>query len=1048
MRNIKRVITLLLMFICTFVLIDTSAYAVPPSNPHIESGTAADGGNFFEFDASYLGENGWRDLRTPPHWVVETGEVAYCLDHMADCPHNVAYGEFNPLTVYSERTYTGLLAIMEHSYPYRNAGLTDQQIKYATSNAIRSWLRESAGIGYDFMLSSNEAIRPKDSSAQSTYNFYLQLLDKARNGAIIDQSLDIYPDVVELEFVDGKLQGTITVDYEALNGKYRIDESRLSPGMNVSGYTGNSGDKLTFTIPIGIVGRTINLTDILIGYDNRCSENIYWFDDSGGKQAVAVPVVDKMCEVVKGTVTLKSDPSHLVITKKDSISGKNLKGAKFGIYTANDVLIEEITTDKNGTAVSDNLVFRDYYVKELVAPEGYILSDTVYSFTINSIGQQVLVDVLNDPIRGKVSVTKLGENEEKLQGAVFGIYDSYDNLIQEIASNEQGIAISNDLVYGSYYLKEISAPEGYVQNDEKLLFTISENEEMVELTVSNTLIRGKVKIIKQDDEGNPLQGVVFDIYDTNDILVEELTTNSEGMAISSDLIYGNYYLKEISAPEGYVLNEEAITFGIDEDSEIVECEIVNKKINGYVEVIKTDGDTGALLEGVVFELYDSQDVLIETITSDSNGHAKSNALEYGDYYISEVEAPEGYVLSEGPYSFSIVNDEETITLDIANEPIEGKVEIIKTDTETSENLCGAVIGIYDKGKNFIKELKTDEDGYAISSPLFFGDYYLKEIFAPEGYILSDEIYLFSITTNNQIVSLNITNEIIKGRVGIIKTEPINGNFLGEAKFGVYDGNSILIEELVTDENGSAISSELNYGTYYVKEIEAPEGYVLNEETYSFSIVNDEKTITIGISNDPIKGKMEVTKIDSRTRDNLSGAVFRLYDIDDGLIDELTTKEYGYAISSPLSYGNYYLKEISAPEGYILSDEIYPFSITSNNQIVSLDITNEIIKGRAEITKTEPISGKSLEGVKFGVFDKDNNLVEEVITDKKGKAVTSDLVYGDYYVRELEFLDGYISNNMEYQISISEDGQTIELNIQKYTCFRLRGSVLQAHRLWQ
>ena len=245
MRNIKRVITLLLMFICTFVLIDTSAYAVPPSNPHIESGTAADGGNFFEFDASCLGENGWRDLKTPPHWVVETGEVAYCLDHMADSPHNVAYGEFDPQALYSERTYTGLLAIMEHSYPYRNAGLTDQQIKYATSNAIRSWLRESAGIGYDFMLPSNEAIRPKDSSAQSTYNFYLQLLDKARNGSIIDQSLDIYPDVVELELVDGKLQGTVTVEYIALNGKYRIDESRLSPGMNVSGYTGNSGDKLT-----------------------------------------------------------------------------------------------------------------------------------------------------------------------------------------------------------------------------------------------------------------------------------------------------------------------------------------------------------------------------------------------------------------------------------------------------------------------------------------------------------------------------------------------------------------------------------------------------------------------------------------------------------------------------------------------------------------------------------------------------------------------------------------------------------------------------------
>lgn len=125
------------VFVLVLILIGISvspAYATPPSNPHIQSGTAADGGNYFEFDAAYLGESGWRDLKTPPHWVAETGEIAYCLEHMSESPHGERYGKFDPAAIYSERTYLGLLAIIEHSFPYRNAGLTDNQIRYATAN--------------------------------------------------------------------------------------------------------------------------------------------------------------------------------------------------------------------------------------------------------------------------------------------------------------------------------------------------------------------------------------------------------------------------------------------------------------------------------------------------------------------------------------------------------------------------------------------------------------------------------------------------------------------------------------------------------------------------------------------------------------------------------------------------------------------------------------------------------------------------------------------------------------------------------------------------
>ncbi len=858
MRKLKKVTALLLIMIYAFALVDIPAYAVPPSTPHIESGSAADGGNFFEFDASYLGENRWRDLKTPPHWVVETGEVAYCLDHKADSPHNVAYGEFDPQAVYSDRTYQGLIAIMEHSYPYRNAGLTDQQIKYATANAIRSWLRESAGIGYDFMLQSNGAVRPKNSAAQSTFNFYKQLLDKARNGSVISHYVRTSPEVIEMHIEGNKLVGQTTVECGVLGGGYSINEDALPEGVSITGYTGENGDVLTIIAPIEMIGESINAANIFTGYDNRSATNIYWLDDSGGKQSVAVPVVDRMVSVATGDLSFESDVSMVTITKHGETVNILLEGAVFGIYSASDdSLVEQLTTDSNGQAVNGNLIPGDYYIKEIEAPEGYTLDNETYPFSIMDTGQNIEISIYNDPIKGKVSILKIGEQDNPLKDVLFGIYDAGDNLIQEIITDGQGIAKSNYLVYGDYYIQEVSAPVGYILNDEKIPFSITDNDETIELTVYNTLIRGKVKVIKEDEEGNPLEGAVFGIYDTDDSIIEELTTDSNGIAISSDLIYGRYYLKEISAPEGYALNEEAIAFSIDENCATVEIEIVNEKIYGYVEVIKTDIDTGALLEGAVFELYDSQDEMVETLTTNSNGYAISSALEYGDYYIKEIEAPEGYVLNGELYSFQILNDEETITLDIANDPIKGKVEIIKADSETGERLSGALFGIYDDSDNLLEEITTDRDGYVISASLLYGDYYLQEISAPEGYMLSDEVYPFSIATNNQIIHFDISNEIIKSKIEITKNEPISGNPLEGVKFGVYDKDDNLIQEIITDENGIALSSDLVYGKYYIRELESHDGYISDDVKYQFSISEDGQTIELNIQNMPLSGRVEV-----------------------------------------------------------------------------------------------------------------------------------------------------------------------------------------------
>jgi uncharacterized surface anchored protein len=638
-----------------------------------------------------------------------------------------------------------------------------------------------------------------------------------------------------------------------------------------------------------------------------------------------------MVSVATGDLSFESDASTVTIIKYGETEDTLLGNAVFGIYSSSDdSLIEQLTTDSSGQAVSGNLMIGDYYIKEIIAPEGYVLSVETYPFSITDTNQEIELFIYNDPIKGKASILKTGEQDNPLQDVLFCLYDTEDNLIQEIITDEQGIATSNYLAYGDYYLIEISAPEGYIQNGENIPFSITENEKMVELIISNTLIRGRVQIIKEDEEGNPLEGVVFGVYDTDDTLIEELTTNAEGIATSSDLVYADYYLKEISTLEGYVLNDGTFTFIIDEDGETVEFEIINEKIHGYVEVIKSDSETGMFLGGAVFELYNSHDELIETLTTDSNGYVISGALEYGDYYIKEVIGPERYVLNGELYSFSIVNDEETITIDIANDPIKGRMELIKTDTETGEKLSSAAFGIYDEDNNLIQELTTDEEGYAISSLFLYGNYYLKEITAPEGYILSDEVYPFSITINNQIVHFDISNKIIKGKVEITKTEPISGNALKGVKFGVYDSDNNLVEESITNENGIAVSLELVYGDYYIRELEALDGYISNNMEYQFCISEDGQTVELNIQNAPVCGSVEV--------------LFRHIDYGNELYDSYVYSDWiGMPYMDWLESKGLIDKDI---DGYTLIKSDYPTSkvLINGKLAITFWYDDEIIEG--------------------------------------------------------------------------------------------------------
>ncbi len=1013
----------LCMVTMLLVMSITTAYAVPPENPHIESGSAADGGNYFEFDASYLGESGWRDLKTPPHWVVETGEVAYCLDHMSESPHGESYGKFDPAAIYSERTYLGLLAIIEHSFPYRNAGLTDSQIRYATANAIRAWLRESAGIGYDFMLPSNNAVRPKGASGQGPYNFYIQLLEKARNGSVVNHVLTTNPSSIELQVEGDKLVGQTTIEYSALNGKYQINLDKFTTGTEIFGYTGNSGDVLKFEFPLSMIGETLNITNAFTGYDNRSPVNVFWLDGSSGFQAVVVPIVDQMNPVTTANITISSAPATLTIIKHGETDDILLQGAEFELYKADDTFVEQLATDMNGRAITSNLSFGDYYIKEITAPVGYVKDDTKHYFIITPDNRQIEIELYNTLIRGNVSIYKTDETGNPLHGVVFGLYNSYNNLIEELITDIDGKATSAKYMYGEYYLKEISTLEGYNLNETPISFQIIQNNVTVELTATNKRIRGRVQIIKYGETNNTLQGAAYGIYDSDDLLIEEITTNDTGIAVSGQLLYGDYYLKEITPPVGYLLSTASIPFQIRNQDEVIELVAENMQIRGKVQIFKTD-ERDNPLQGVEFNIYTSNDLFMEKLFTDINGIAISNDLPYGEYYLKEINPPIGYVLDNTKHNFSITVDNMIVELDLINHPITGQVGVVKG--------CGwkplkdAVIGVYSEDRTLIEELITDAQGCATSVPLEYGGYYIKEITAPPGYVKSDEEFPFTIEINDRTIWLPLENELITGRAQINKVgennEPLQG-----AVFRIYDNYANVIDEIISDENGIAVSKTLDYGEYEIVEIKAPVGYNPNPFAVIVNIQNQNEIVEITIRNNPIKGKVKILKTNEDDIP-LQGAIFGVYTTDCSLVCELTTDENGEALSPFLVYGSYYLKEITPPIGYNLNEDIIPFSIIRQGQIVSLEVSNTMIQGRVQIKKASALDGELLKGTVFGIFISDDTLIEELVTNESGIALSSELNYGEYYLKELQTTDGYLLDIINHAFSISEDGKIVEMNI--------------------
>ncbi|AGE79024.1 LPXTG-domain-containing protein cell wall anchor domain [Bacillus thuringiensis serovar kurstaki str. HD73] len=353
----------------------------------------------------------------------------------------------------------------------------------------------------------------------------------------------------------------------------------------------------------------------------------------------------------------------------------------------------------------------------------------------------------NKPSTGKVKIKKVDSNNDnkKLVGAKFKIEDLNGKIVGELVTNEEGEAISKDLPIGNYTLVEKEAPKGYELSKDKIAVKVEKDAE-VEIKIGNKKLpdpMGKMKLVKVDisDKNKKLAGAKFKIEDLNGKIVGELVTNEEGEVISKDLPIGNYTLVEVEAPKGYELLKDKITVKIEKDAE-VEIEIGNKKLPdpmGKMKLVKVDiSDKNKKLAGAKFHIEDAKGKVVGELITDEKGEIISNDLPIGNYTLVEIEAPKGYELLKDKIAVKIEKD-TVVEIKIENKKLPdptGQFEIEKVDDKDSElKLKGAVFQVLDKEGKELSRLITDEKGKVISNQLAIGKYTIKEIKAPNGYML-------------------------------------------------------------------------------------------------------------------------------------------------------------------------------------------------------------------------------------------------------------------------------------------------------------------------
>lgn len=859
---------------------------------------------------------------------------------------------------------------------------------------------------------------------------------------------------------------------------------------------------------------------------------------------------------------------YIKMVKKDADTGNtvNVAGTTFELYDDNGSkisfnimtssgmqTIDSFTTDENGCVyTAEKLLKGNYTLVETKAPDGYVLDSTPVQFivsedtyTADGEAEFILVEKSDKAVTGQLTVTKVGEvldeykgglyvnpdekgftyREGSLSGAKFEVYAAEDiytadnqkdtagnrnkhyskgELVTTLVTGTDGKATATNLPLGKYKVVEVEAPDGFVLNPDEQVVTlvyVDDKTPVVNeaLTFSNDRQKVELSVSKLDSETRkPVAGAEFGLYAAKDIvnadgkvivskdtLLEKSVSDSNGLIqFVKDYPLGSYYAKEIKAPAGYASNDEVIDFtaayqGQNVKSVKLSAEFLNSPT--HFEFTKTDITNGSELTGATLTVLDKNGNVVDTWTSDAREAHVIKRLVVGETYtLREEYAPYGY-LKATDIQFTVKDTGEVQHVNMKDEVARGSIVVTKDGEIVSDatirkeywnnfvfnflkrNLSGVTFDVYAKedilsvdGLNTvyykagdkISTIVTDEQGIARIDNLPCGKYYLIETKTIDGFILDNtpieaDISYIDQNTNVVYAGMNVTNERQKVQISVIKTDSETKKVLEGAVFGLFtkedivnaDGKVIVnadtqIEKAVTGKDGKVtFTSDLPLGQYYVKELEAPAGYVKSDKVIDVDATNkgdNVKVIELEAAFENIPIKVEFSKTDITGEKELPGAKLSVIDSEGKIVESWISEAGKSHVIERLPVGKYTLREESAPYGYKVAVDV-TFEITETSEIQKVIMKDEQAVGRIIINKTDSVTGSPIEGVVFEIRDKDGKVLDTLTTDKNGYAESKllpictynkDGSYKEdihYTVIETKATNGYILDETSYDV---------------------------------
>ncbi len=698
------------------------------------------------------------------------GNQAYCIDYGYRAPNSGA-----SLTYIKTARSNKLVAVISNGYPNKSAeqlGAVNKEAAYlGTQMAVWQTVSGTSytkgntfetkkiqpAAGYEKVVNNAKQVAAK-LLASATYNPTISISD----GKV---DYDSYVEMNKIGPFKVKVTGYKYTTFKtslvnAPEGSYVVDKDNHIRNEY------NAGEDVYVLVSKTAAPKNVTLKVTAVANEKVA---VLYGAGSSMQNFVFLDLEQKNIEASK-QFTWEKREGNIEIVKVDQ-NGASVEGAEFKVVDESGKQVAKQKTNKEGKITIKGLPVGKYTVTEISAPEGYILDAETKTVTVKT-GETARIKAVNEKIIGGLEIIKIDEDtKEKIEGVTFEVYNSKKESIGKITTGKDGKAVLkiDNMANGTYYYKEISAPDGYIVDSTMKEFKITEENKIAKETVTNKKIRGTLEITKLDDSRVAIEGVKFNILASDKkTVIETLTTDKSGYATTKKLDKGTYYYQEIEVPDGYVKDDEIFEFQINKQNEVVKREVINKRITGILNVIKVD-DNNTPIKGVKFEIYDANKNKVDTITTDENGKAASKDLQIGTYTYKEVSVPKGYVIDENEYEFAVTSKETKIEKTVVNNRAKGALKIIKLEKGTKTPIEGVTFEILDENKNVVDTIVTNKDGIAEKQDLIVGKYYYREISAPDKYIVDNKEKSFKLTDNGEIFEATVYNEV--------KTLPVTGGSL-------------------------------------------------------------------------------------------------------------------------------------------------------------------------------------------------------------------------------------------------------------------------------